>query len=117
MKIPTTLWMMITLTHSNIRVSVSSSPGSQWPGSSPSQVITTMAIMGLMVLTMITKKVIMVIVVTTITMDLIMTMVLDDHSDHGVHDYDDLGDHNGYRDDLKIVQFRKEIYLKFEINQ
>ena len=45
----------------------------------------------------------MVFVVTTITMDLIMTMVLDDHSDHGAHDYNDLGDHNGYRDDLKIV--------------
>ena len=67
MKIPTTLWMMITLTRSNIRVSVSSSPGSQWPGSSPSQVLATMAIMELMVFTMITKKVIMVIVVTTIT--------------------------------------------------
>ena len=67
-----------------------------------------MTIMELMVLTMITKKVIMVIVVTTITMDLIMTMVLDDHSDHGVHDYDDLGDHNGYHADLETVQWRKE---------
>ena len=75
MKIPTTLWIVITLTRSNIRVSVSSSPGSQWPGSSPSQVLTTMAIMELMVLTMITKKVIMDIVVTTITMDIIMTIM------------------------------------------
>ena len=91
MKIPTTLWIVITLTRSNIRVSVSSSPGSQWPGSSPSQVLATMAIMEL--------------------------MLLSDHDhqeghnghrrnhhNHGYH-----YDHNGYRDDLKIVQFRKEI--------
>ena len=93
MKIPTTLWIVIKLTRSNIRVSVSSSPGSQWPGSSPSQVLATMALA------------------------IMELMLLSDHDhqeghnghrrnhhNHGYH-----YDHNGYRDDLKIVQFRKEI--------